>query len=447
MKPLDLTTLIYIISAISLLFAVLMLIYHKTNSTIKGPLYWSLGSFSAVISAVLFATFPLVTGYFAYVISGVFSVLTFCFYWAGISAFKEIKVNFRAIAGLVFLQFVLGTLFYAVLEIPTARMVAFSAVMIITSLFVISDLVKPIAKPYQLAFLLCTIAFVISASTSAFRIVLTILNQQDSAYAPTQANLLVYFFTNLTQALLLFSFVWMIGLKISERLKLKVEAQRKFFSVIAHDLSGPVGTVTQMLELVNNDHDLPDDERNVMLGEVEKLSDSTYHLLQNLLFWSKNQLEDLNPVVKKFDLNEIVLENIKLLRHISAPKDIAIVYEPKPELYCLADERMIDTVVRNLISNAVKFTHSGGRVTITCDKSETNLLVKIADNGIGMSPEVQHNLFKFNGSVTKSGTFGEQGTGLGLYLCKEFVEENNGSLIIRSHENVGTEVVVSLPVV
>ena len=77
-------------------------------------------------------------------------------------------------------------------------------------------------------------------------------------------------------------------------------------------------------------------------------------------------------------------------------------------------------------------------------KSGNNLLVKILDNGIGMSPEVLHNLFKFNGSATKTGTSGEKGTGLGLYLCKEFVEENDGSLIIHSHENAGTEVVVSL---
>jgi two-component system, sensor histidine kinase and response regulator len=74
-----------------------------------------------------------------------------------------------------------------------------------------------------------------------------------------------------------------------------------------------------------------------------------------------------------------------------------------------------------------------------------NLLVKISDNGVGMSKDIQNNLFKFNGSITNTGTGGEKGTGLGLYLCKEFVEENNGSLIIQSHENVGTEVIVSLP--
>ena len=106
---------------------------------------------------------------------------------------------------------------------------------------------------------------------------------------------------------------------------------------------------------------------------------------------------------------------------------------------------MIDTVIRNLISNAVKFTKTGGEIKIACDNTGMNLLVKISDNGVGMSKDVQNNLFKFNGSVTNTGTGGEKGTGLGLYLCKEFVEENNGSLIVRSHENIGTEVIVSLP--
>jgi len=445
MRPLDLNTLLYVIGAISLLFSLLMFLFYKKIPTVKGPLQWAYGSFSAVFGSLLFGLYPAVPGYIAFVAAGTFTTITIAYYLAGIRVYKGLPINFQVLYGLVFLQFFLGNLFYVVFPMPNVRMVAFSSVCVIGLLLIIWELAQPVAKPYRLAFILCSIVFGISALTSLYRIIYIVLFLPGLAHSPTNANLIFYFMTNVTQALLMGSFLLLISIKISERLEMKVEAQRKFFSIIAHDLTGPVGTVTQMLELANNDKNIPEEQRNSIYYEVERLSESTYHLLQNLLLWSKNQLENMEPVIRKFDLNRIILENIELLQHISANKDIRIIYEPKLGLYCHADSRMIDTVIRNLISNAVKFTKTGGEIKIACDNAGMNLLVKISDNGVGMSKDVQNNLFKFNGSVTNTGTGGEKGTGLGLYLCKEFVEENNGSLIVRSHENIGTEVIVSLP--
>ena len=446
MKPLDLNTLLYVIGAISLLFALLMFLFYKRIPTVKGPKQWAYGSFSAVLGSLLFGLYPAVPGYIAFVAAGTFTTIAIAFYLAGIRVYKGLKTNVYVLFGLVFLQFFLGNLFYIVFPLPNVRMASFSAVCIIGLLFIIREFVQPVTKPYRLAFILCSIVFGISAITSLYRLIYIMLFLPGEAHSPTNANLLFYFMTNVTQALLMGSFLLLISVKLSERLEMKVEAQRKFFSILAHDLIGPVGTVTQMLELANNDKDIPENQRHTIYNEVERLSESTYHLLQNLLLWSKNQIENMEPVIRKFDMDRVILENIELLQRISATKDISLIYNPRSDLFCLADTRMIDTVIRNLISNAVKYTQTGGEIKISCDNAGTNLLVKISDNGIGMSKDVQDNLFKFNGSVTNIGTGGEKGTGLGLYLCKEFIEGNNGSLIIRSHENVGTEVIVSLPV-
>jgi len=446
MKPLDLNTLLYVIGAISFLFALLMFLFYKRIPTVKGPMQWSYGSFSAVFGSLLFGLYPAVSGYIAFVVAGTFTTVAIAFYLAGIRVYKGLQINVYILFGLVFLQFFLGNLFYLVFPMPNVRMASFSAVCVIGLLFIIREFVQPMAKPYRLAFILCSIVFGISAITSLYRLIYIFLFLPGEAHSPTNANLLFYFMTNVTQALLMGSFLLLISVKLSERLELKVEAQRKFFSILAHDLIGPVGTVKQMLELANNDKEIPDNQRDKIYKEVERLSESTYHLLQNLLLWSKNQIENMEPVIRKFDMNRVILENIELLQRISATKDISLIYNPRPEIFCLADARMIDTVIRNLISNAVKYTQTGGEIKIDCDNAGTNLLVKISDNGVGMGKDVQDNLFKFNGSVTNTGTGGEKGTGLGLYLCKEFVEGNNGSLIIRSHENVGTEVIVSLPV-
>lgn len=447
MKPLDLNSLLYVIGGISFLFALLMLLFYKHTPTIKGPWHWAMGSFSAVIGSLLLAFYPLVPGYAAFVLGGVFTVLALSFYLEGIYAFKNAVSNRFMTYGIVILQVLFGTLFYTFLDMPNLRMASFSTICATGSLLIVAELLKPVQKNYRVAFILCSIVFAISVATSLFRVIYIIAYHPGDALSPTPANQLFYFMANVTQALLLFSFLLLISLKISDRLEMKVQAQRKIFSVIAHDLSGPVCTVTQMLELANNDNDLEDSRKKYIYKEVERLSESTYHLLQNLLLWSRNQLEDLAPVVRKFDLNKVLVENIDFLRKIAVSKEITIHYEPSADLQCMADSRMIDTVVRNLISNAIKFTNPGGKVTITCESKKEQLILKIADSGIGMNSERLHKVFHFNESNPKSGTSGEKGTGLGLYICKEFVEGNHGSIQISSKENVGTEVTISLPMV
>lgn len=444
MRPLDLDTLVIVISAISLLFGILIWIFNKNYPTIKGPFQWSMGSFSAVVSSLLFILFPLVGAYFSYVGSGVFSILTIGFYWTGIRAFKELRVNYYIVGGLVLLQLFLGTLFYFIFSMPNARMVSYSAITILGYCFIINELIKPIAKPYLLAFRICLFIFIVSALAALFRIYVILTTLPGDAHIATSANQLVYFFINITQTLLLFTLVLLVSVKASERIKVKVEAQRKFFSIIAHDLNGPVGMINAMLNLANNDDELPVYQKNMIFKEAENLSGSTYHLLQNLLFWSRNQLEDLNPNFQEFDLNKVILENAELLRQIAKTKEISIEYEPNSDLTCMGDVRMIDTVIRNLISNSIKFTHLGGKIAIVSENSGTNVLVKIVDDGIGMSEETQKNLFQFEVSSSQAGTGGEKGTGLGLMLCKEFVEGNHGSLTIQSKENMGTEVIIKL---
>lgn len=445
MKPLDIDSLLFVIGGISFLFALLMLLFYKLTPTIKGPLHWALGSFAAVFGSLFGSAYPLISGYLAYVFGGTFTVLSLAFYWEGIRAYKNVKSNYFVSFGLVGIQFLLGSFFYLVVYMPNSRMILFSTICMGMSLLIVREFLKPVQKTFRVAFILCSLVFGIFGLTSFYRIISILIYLPGEAHFPIFANVLFYFMANVTQALLLFSFLLLISLKISDRLEMKVQAQRKFFSVIAHDLSGPVCAVSQMLELANNDNDLDEIRKKYIYREVEKLSESTYHLLQNLLFWSRNQLEDLAPVIRIFDLNKVLVENIDFQRQIALTKGITIHYESANELPCMADSRMIDTVVRNLISNAVKFTSSGGKITITCQPDKEHLILKIGDTGIGMSAERLNSVFHFNETNPKIGTSGERGTGLGLYICKEFVEGNQGTIHINSEESVGTEVTISLP--
>ncbi len=445
MKPLDLNTLLYVIGGISFLFALLMLLFHKLTPTIKGPLQWSLGSFSAVFASILMAVYPAVPGFISFVVGGIFTVVAIAFYLAGIRVYKNLPINYPLSYSILLTQVFFGTLFYSVLDMPNLRMISFSVICLIGSVIIVFEFLKPVQKSYRLAFILCSSVFGISAMTSLFRIGYIVVYQPGNALLPTLANQLFYFMANVTQALLLFSFLLLISLKIAERLEIKVQTQRKFFSVIAHDISAPVGTITQMLELANNDRDLEPERKMQIYGEVERLGESTYHLLQNLLLWARSQLDELSPNIQKFDLNSTIVENIEFLRKISGSKKISINYEPESGLFCQVDSRMIDNVIRNLISNAIKFTRSGGTIDISCMVVESELQVRISDNGVGMSKELQKKLFVYNESLPNPGTMGEKGTGLGLMLCKEFVEGNKGSIRVQSEVNMGTTVTIFLP--
>jgi len=444
MKSFDQKTLLYIVGAMSFLFSWLMLLFHKLTPTIKGPFYWSLGSFSTLIGSILTTLAPVIGDYIAGTIGGTFIVLSGAFYLAGIQSYRDQKINFRILYGLIMAHLVFTNLFQFAFPLYYMRMISFSFFFMVASLLIIREFLKPAQKPYQIVYYLCALAFGIMVMTSMVRIIEIVNHVQDRSN-PVFSDTLFYFMANISQTLLIFSLLLLISVKIADRLEMKVQFQRKFFSIIAHDLNGPVGMMNSMLNLANKGKLMDSLEQRQMYLKVEHLSNLTFHLLHNLLHWSRNQMEDLKPMARNFDLTRIIQKNINLLQEVADSKSITIAFDAIPEMYCLADVQMTDTVVRNLISNAIKFSYSGGIIRISIENNGMFRKIRIADSGTGMNDEVKKNLFKFMENSSVPGTSGEKGTGLGLVLCKEFVELNKGSIAINSNLDEGTEVVVSLP--
>ena len=446
MKPLDLYTLLYVVGAISLLFALLMLLFYRLTPAIKGPLHWALGSFSTVVGSMLFVIYPVVSGYLAFVVGGIITVLAILYYYSGICLFIGNSINYRYFYGLIISEFILAHFFYFIVPSPRLRMISFSFVCFISTLLVVVELLKHTNARYRVAFVLCSIVFSVSAATSLSRVIAIIILKPEEANVPIFANILFYFMANVTQALLMFSFLLLISVKIAEQLEQKVQDQRKFYSIIAHDLSGPVGMINVMLNMINHDNEIGKKEKKQVTLEAEKLSTSTYNLLQNLLVWSKNQLEDLRPKAQSFDLNKVIQDNIEFMQQIALSKGISVIYQPNHAVFCFGDSRMIDTVIRNLISNAMKFTKPEGYIEVSCSDGEKNVQFSVADSGVGMTEETQKKIFSSCEKKSTIGTLGEKGSGLGLKICKDFVELNNGTIQVKSIPNQGTKVVVNLPV-
>ncbi|PKL84282.1 MAG: hypothetical protein CVV24_00965 [Ignavibacteriae bacterium HGW-Ignavibacteriae-3] len=232
----------------------------------------------------------------------------------------------------------------------------------------------------------------------------------------------------------------------AEELKQNNMTKDKFFSIIAHDLKNPFITILGFTDLLISDFgEFTDDEKLYYLTEMKKSADASHNLLQNLLHWSRAQTGRIEFNPQNIDLNNVVTSIVDLLKPSAERKDIEILtYIPK-NTFVSADEDMLNTIIRNLLTNSLKFTDKNGKIGISCEQLDHEIQVCISDTGVGMSDKVKSNLFKLDVSQSTQGTANETGTGLGLILCKEFVENNGGTIFVESEVGKGSKFYFTLP--
>ena len=229
-----------------------------------------------------------------------------------------------------------------------------------------------------------------------------------------------------------------------ERLKGLNTTKDKLFSIIAHDLRTPFDNIIGLTELIlENAIDFEESEKYIKI--LNSSAKNTLILLDNLLNWAKSQTGQLNYIPKKIFISNVILEIIALNRLHAETKKISIVYSSSTEIEVYADENMLRTVLRNLISNAIKFTNIGGKIHIYATLKQEHVEISIADNGIGINKEKSKMLFEIISNTTTVGTANENGSGLGLVLCKEFVNKNGGEIWVESEEGKGSDFKFTLP--
>jgi PAS domain S-box-containing protein len=220
----------------------------------------------------------------------------------------------------------------------------------------------------------------------------------------------------------------------------------KFFSIIAHDLKNPFNSLLTMTGFINDVFDqLSDEERKRILENLNLAAKSGYGLLENLLEWSRSQIGGIQYNPELSNLYELVINNITLSKSQLEKKNIKISAIINTDQFAYFDFYMIDSVVRNLISNAIKFTHEQGKITIQSIKNDNSLTVSVTDNGVGIKPEDIEKLFKIEISHSTKGTNKEKGSGLGLILANEFLRHHNSKLRVMSEVGKGTTFRFDLP--
>ncbi len=221
----------------------------------------------------------------------------------------------------------------------------------------------------------------------------------------------------------------------------------KFFSIIAHDLKNPFNTLMGFTELLlENLNDYNQEKLEEFISILHETSKQSYALLENLLEWSRSQTGRIQMNPEKIDLYELVEENINLLLNHASKKKIKLINEIASPSIVTADANMIRTVIRNLVSNAIKYTNENGIITASASQDNGSVKVSIADTGIGMIPENVEKLFRIDVNYSTKGTANETGTGLGLILCKEFINKNGGKIWVESEFGKGSRFKFTLPI-
>jgi signal transduction histidine kinase len=219
----------------------------------------------------------------------------------------------------------------------------------------------------------------------------------------------------------------------------------RFFSLISHDLKGPAHNLIGITEILLNDKELSEEEKQGFLVYLNTAAKKNFNLLENLLEWSKIQMGSIQLEKESVNLGDTVKETLAMAEENIARKKLNIVNSIGDKNLIFADANSIKTVIRNLLSNAIKYTPAEGTIEFSTEIKENSIIFAIKDSGIGMDDKTLANLFNAGKMVSRYGTDGETGTGIGLLLCQEFIEKNDGSISVDSKDGAGTTFYLTLP--
>ncbi len=224
------------------------------------------------------------------------------------------------------------------------------------------------------------------------------------------------------------------------------KSKDKLFSIIAHDLKNPLSTFITVTDILSKEFETMDDtEKKEFIGDINKSSKSLYSLLENLLVWSRSQMGvlEFNPI--EIDVNYLVNQSVEVLGMQAHKKNIDIIKSLSDNVIVNADANMLLTVTRNILSNSIKFTPKYGKITVSTGFFKNYVYIRINDTGVGIPEDKIKVLFEPSTTKSSPGTENESGTGLGLILCKEFIEKHSGKIEVESKVLEGTTFTILIP--
>jgi signal transduction histidine kinase len=442
----SLKIIIFIASGISVIMGLYMLFLHNSAKSVKGPAYWAVGNL--LIGAGLLLRLLIQNRFFtSHAEYMMFITVGLYVYLAGIWSFKEKEFKKWLLIGFPAFDVIQIFVFYYIFPLMKVRLTLHIAVLSIFSIISIYEMLKldPEKKYLRKIFRLNAFSFAAFLVTLIGGLVFVAYqpkHQMDAQYA----WIIAFGIAGGLMTALTFGFLSAVNLQLNMELQEQLKTKNKFFSIISHDLRSPVGTLMGFVNILNSEENLDEKQRMIVMNNLEILSQSTFHLLHNLMEWANNSKNIAQFEEESIDMNALIISNIKFFQSLMLLKAIRLEFEHDEDVFVNGNPKMIETIIRNLVSNAIKFTPRDGQITITLRKNLKGIQLTVADTGVGIEPKRLDQIFKIENISTTNGTNGESGSGLGLALCKDFVIKNRGTIRVESEVNAGTRFTIDFPV-
>ena len=445
MEILSLKIIIFIASGISVIMGLYMLFLHNSAKNVKGPIYWAGGNLMIGIGLASRLISPL-DGFTVHALSMLFVTVGLYIYLIGIWSFKGKKIKRWVVISFPVFDIVQTVVFFYIIPFNNLRVVLHLLVLSFFSIISIYEMFQldPERRYLKKIFRLNALSFAAFFGLLIAGAVFTAVHSQNELNKQ-YAWIIALGISGGIMTALTFGFLSAVNLQLNMELEEQLKSKSKFFSIITHDLRSPVGTLMGFVDLLNNTNDLEEEQKVKVMENLEILSRSTFHLLQNLLDWANISGNIAEFDEEMIDLNQLILSNVEFFRSLMLLKSIRLDFQHDEDIFVKGNSKMIETVIRNLVSNAVKFTPREGSITIISKKNTDKVYLTIADTGVGIEPERLDQIFEMENVRTTNGTNGESGSGLGLALCKDFVTKNRGNIHVESELNAGTRFVIDFP--
>ncbi len=449
----DLSTLSLIIAVVMLMYLVSLRLQMKVNNIYKGLNYWFWGNVLLTLGSFLFFLRNIeIIKFFAIVFANTIIVCGMILIYKGINKFLDVTKNYMFLWIVSVAGFWLFYYFTIVNDLVKGRMIVYSVIISFISFLTAFSILKNKTKHINTSSVFLAIVYLVYGAFYFIRgIYIIYLGKVNIKIDIIDSNIILW-------VSLVCGYFFIIGLillvnqrlnskqkNMIEELELLNATKNRLFSIIGHDLRGQIGNMVEILKLINDGIVDEEKQKKEIIPELLKVSGFTLNLLENLLIWAKNQREDTSINKELFDINEIIIKSMEINKINADKKKILLQNDLEEKVLINADKEMITTVLRNLISNAVKFTKENGLVKTEVIKEESFIKVAVVDNGIGIKKDNLDKLFKMDANITTFGTTGEKGTGIGLILCKELIEKNDGKIWVESEENIGSKFIFKIP--
>jgi signal transduction histidine kinase len=449
MFDIDLKTLLLIISINKFCVSLLLVHFRNICPHISGIKEWSIASLLTATGFFLYAIYPWATtvmsgslfAFFANEAIAVGEVIFLIGFWKfSHQSIKKYIVVFPLLLAVNIIAFA----FVFKLQFISALISQFLIILLYST--IAFELWKVCKSRLEHIYRWLPLLFVFYALSQLFRVIHSYLWPSSSPVDSCPLSIILYAVAGMSVIVIFFYLAIIITSKLAGELHEEINTKNKLYAIISHDLRNPIGNTLNYTTMLKESFEKwKPQETKQWLDELERSSHASRFLLENLLFWSRSQLKEIKVNAKQTDVTAIVHQSVKLFQSNANLKSINLSFVTQTPFFVETDEDMLQIVIRNVISNAIKYTGIGGKVILSLDEKDDVLEIIVSDNGLGISATNLKKIMDRNQFYYTNGTSNEKGSGFGLKLCYDLITLNNGKINIESSVGVGTIVTLLLP--